>query len=102
MAAKKTAKKAPAKKVEEAKAPVAKKAPAAAKAPVAKKAPAKKAAAKKAPAKKASAPVQYTAEQVYSMIQQAAYFAAQNDGFQKDPSSYWAQAEAEINSMAKG
>ncbi len=69
----------------------------------AKKAPAKKAAAKKAPAKKAAAKkVKYTAEQVYSMIEQAAYFAAENDGFSKDPASYWAQAEASINAMVKG
>lgn len=74
---------------------------------VAKKAPAKKAAVKKAPAKKKvaakkSAKVQYTAEQVYSMIEQAAYFAAENDGFSKDPAAYWAEAEAAINTMVKG
>ncbi|MCF7849024.1 MAG: DUF2934 domain-containing protein [Kiritimatiellales bacterium] len=86
--AKKTAaKKAPAKKPEATKAP-AKKA-------VAKKAPAKKPAAKK-PAKKA-ARSQYTAEQLYTMVETAAYFAAVNDGFQKDPSSYWLQAEKEVN-----
>jgi hypothetical protein len=112
MAAKKTTKKAPAKKAAAKKAPVAKKA-AAKKAPVAKKAPAKKAAAKKAPAKKAAAKkapakkaaadkVNYTAEQVYSMIEQAAYFAAENDGFSKGSSEYWAAAEASINAMIKG
>ena len=78
------AKKAPAKK-KPAKKAVAKKAPAkkaAAKKAPAKKAPAKKKAVKKAPAKKAAAKkVKYTAEQVYSMIEQAAYFAAENDGF---------------------
>lgn len=86
MAAKKTsAKKAPAKKA------------------AAKKAPAKKAAAKKAPAKKAAAKkTKYTPEQIYSMIEQAAYFAGQNDGFSKDPAEYWAQAEAQINTMLKG
>ena len=95
MAAKRTGKKAPAKKA------AAKKAPA--KKAAAKKAPAKKAAAKKAPAKKAAAQkVKYTAEQVYSMIEQAAYFAAENDGFGKDPAEYWAQAEASINKMLKG
>ncbi|HEY5654142.1 MAG TPA: DUF2934 domain-containing protein [Pontiella sp.] len=99
MAAKKTAKKAPAKKKA-----VAKKAPANKKA-VAKKAPAKKeAVAKKAPAKKKAAAkkVKYTAEQVYSMIEQAAYFTAENDGFSKDPAEYWTQAEASIKSMLKG
>jgi hypothetical protein len=96
------AKKAPAKKKA-----VAKKAPAKKKA-VAKKAPAKKkAVAKKAPAKKKAAAkkttkVKYTAEQVYSMIEQAAYFAAENDGFSKDPAEYWAQAEASIKTMVKG
>jgi hypothetical protein len=112
MAAKKTAsKKAPAKKAAAKKAPAkkaaAKKAPAkkaAAKKAPAKKAPAKKAAAKKAPAKKKAAAkkVKYTAEQIYSMIEQAAYFTAENDGFSKDPATYWAQAEAAINAMVKG
>ena len=102
MTAKTTVTKAPAKKVAAKKAPakkaVAKKAPA-------KKAPAKKAAAKKAPAKKAAptkAPASkpgYTAEQKYNMIQQAAYFAAENDGFSKEPTEYWTQAEASINAM---
>ncbi len=98
---KKTAtKKAPAKKKT-----VAKKAPA--KKAVAKKAPAKKSIAKKTPAKKKAAAkktkkVKYTPEQVYSMIEQAAYFAAVNDGFQKDPAAYWMQAEGEINTMING
>jgi hypothetical protein len=101
MASKKTAaKKAPAKKSAAKKEPVktapAKKAPA--KKAVAKKAPAKKAPAKKTAAKK----VQYTAEQVYSMIEQAAYFAAENDGFSKDSATYWAHAEASIKAMIKG
>lgn len=89
---KKTTKKAPAKKAPAKKA-VAKKTPAK-KAAVAKKTPAKK----KAAAKKAK----YTAEQIYSMIEQAAYFTAENDGFSKDPSEYWTQAEAAINTMIKG
>ena len=93
MAAKKTAKKAPAKKA------AAKKAPA--KKTAAKKAPAKKAPGKKAAAKKVTE-VKYTAEQVYSMIEQAAYFAAENDGFSKEPAEYWANAEALINAMVKG
>jgi hypothetical protein len=107
MAAKKTAaKKEPAAKTEEKKAPAkkvaVKKAPA--KKAAAKKAPAKKAAAKKAPAKKkaAASKVAYTAEQVYSMIEQAAYFAAENDGFSKEPAEYWAYAEASIKKMVKG
>ena len=82
-----------------------KKAPA--KKAVAKKVPAKKVIAKKAPAKKKAvakktAQVKYTAEQVYAMIEQAAYFTAENDGFSKDPAEYWAGAEASINAMVKG
>lgn len=101
MASKKTAaKKAPAKKAAAKTAPAKKEAPA--KKAAVKKAPAKKAPAKKAPAKKAAAKkVEYTAEQVYSMIEQAAYFAAENDGFSKDPATYWATAEASIKSMIK-
>ena len=73
-----------------------------------KKEPVKKTAAKKAPAKKTSAKkatpkkIAYTAEQIYSMIEQAAYFAAENDGFSKDPVEYWEQAEAAINTIIKG
>lgn len=106
MAAKKTTKKAVAKKAPAKKKAAAKKAPEKKEA-APKKAPAKKAAAKKAPARK-KAPskqvdkVKYTAEQVYSMIEQAAYFAAENDGFSKDSATYWAQAEASINKMVKG
>lgn len=91
---KKTTKKAPAKKAV-AKKVVAKKMPA-------KKAPAKKAPTKKKVAAKRSAKVKYTAEQVYSMIEQAAYFAAENDGFSKEPATYWSQAEAAIKKMVKG
>lgn len=78
--------------------------------PATKKTPAKKAEAKKAPAKKAPAKKKstikkkalvYTAEQVYSMIEQAAYFAAENDTFQKDPTEYWVEAEAAVNKMIK-
>ena len=56
----------------------------------------KKAAAKKAPAKKKA---KYTPEQVYAMTEQAAYFAALNDGFSKEPGEYWSAAEAEISSL---
>ncbi len=94
MATKKTTKKVPAKKT------VAKKAPAKKKT-AAKKAPAKKTPAKKAAAKKTKK-AKYTAEQVYSMIEQAAYFTAENDGFSKDPIAYWSQAEAAISTMVKG
>ncbi len=69
----------------------------------AKKAPAKnKAATRKSTAKKRPAvkkKTKYTAEQVHVMIEQAAYFAALNDGCTKAPVEYWTQAEAEISSM---
>jgi hypothetical protein len=95
MAAKKTAKKAPAKKAETKNAPVkkaaAKKAPA--KKTAAKKAPAKKAAAKKAPAKKQTV----TKEKFYSMVNEAAYFTAENDGNKKGATDYWMEAEAAVS-----
>jgi len=100
-----TTKKKPTKKAPAKKKAVAKKAPV--KKVVVKKAPVKKTAAKKTPAKKKkvggkkTAKVKYTPEQVYSLIEQAAYFAAVNDGFQKGPASYWLQAEAEVNAMVK-
>ena len=93
MADKKSSKKAPAKKKAVKKAPT-KKAPA-------KKAPTKKAAAKKKATAKKAKKVKYTPEQVYSMIEQAAYFAAENDGFSREPAEYWAQAEAAISRMLK-
>ena len=77
---------------------VAKKAPAkkaASKKTATKKAPAKKKVAKKKAVKKAK----YTPEQVYAMTEQAAYFAALNDGFSKEPGEYWSAAEAEISSL---
>ena len=95
MADKKTTKKTAAKKAPSKKTTAAKKAPA--KKAVAKKAPAKK----KAAAKKTVKP-NYTAEQVYSMIEQAAYFSAENDGFSQDSTSYWTQAKAAIKKMLKG
>lgn len=91
MAAKKTvnkavAKKAPAKKV-------AKKAPA-------KKAVAKKAAAKKAPTKKGTSTKKtvVTKEKFYTMVNEAAYFAAENDENKKGATDYWMEAEAAISS----
>ncbi len=100
MTAKKPAKKTAAKKAPAKKTTAAKKAPA--KKAAAKKAPAKKAPAKKKAAAKKTVKPNYTAEQVYSMIEQAAYFSAENDGFGKDSTSYWTQAEAAINKMIKG
>ncbi len=72
------------------------------KAPAKKKAVVKKPPTKKKAAAKKTKKVKYTAEQVYSMIEQAAYFTAENDGFSKNPSTYWAEAESAINTMVKG
>lgn len=95
MVAKKTTKKAAAKKAP-AKKVAAKKAPA--KKAVAKKAPAKKAVAKKAPAKKAAAKKKIVTKQTfYSMVNEAAYFSAENDGNKKGAMDYWMDAEAAIS-----
>jgi len=83
---KKTATKAPVKKTVAVK-------PAAAK-PVAPKAAAKKAPAKKEAAKK---PV-IAQDRFYSMVSEAAYFAAQNDGNKKGSTEYWMDAEAAVRS----
>ena len=89
---KKVAKKAAAKKVV-AKKTVAKKAPA-------KKVAAKKAVAKKKVAKKVAVKV-VTKEQFYSMVTEAAYFAAENDGNQKGSTDYWMEAESAISKKFK-
>ena len=70
-----------------------------------KAAPAEKPAAeKKAPAKKAAAPkktkkMSYTPEDRYRMVQTAAYFIAERNGFQGCSSEHWAAAEIEISRM---
>ena len=64
---------------------------------VAKKASAKKAPAKTAPAKKAAAKKAIAQEQFYTMVCEAAYFAAQNDGNKKSSVDYWIEAEAAIS-----
>lgn len=55
---------------------------------------------KKAPAKKSSAAkagkVQPTPEERYRMVQTAAYFIAERNGFQGYPADHWLQAELEI------
>jgi hypothetical protein len=63
-----------------------------------------KKAAKKAPkkiAKKATRPKttrrkKVSHEELYRMVQDAAYFKAQSNGFMGDPQAYWTIAEAEI------
>jgi hypothetical protein len=75
----------------------AKKAPA--KKAAAKKAPTKKATAKKAPTGKAAAPKVagkkkvLSAEEQFLAIQEAAYYMAEQHGFQGDPSDYWQAAK---------
>lgn len=67
------------------------------KAPVAKKSAAakpKKTVAKKAPAATAGRP---SPEERYRMIEQAAYYLAEKQGFKADPLATWIQAEREIN-----
>lgn len=40
-------------------------------------------------------------EELYRMIQTAAYFIAERNGFAGDSKGYWAQAEAQITSILK-
>ncbi len=84
-----TAKK-PAATVKKAAAPAAKPAAAAAKKPAAR--------AKAAPASSAAP----TPEQRYRMIQDAAYFLAEKNGFSGGAMDYWMAAEMEIEAMISG
>ena len=66
----------------------------------------KKPAAKKPAAKKAAAPKKATAkpnkispEERYRMVEVAAYFLAERNGFAGSPVSYWTAAEAQIAKM---
>lgn len=100
MATTKTAaapKKAAAPKAAPAKKPAAAKAAPAAKKPVA-KAAAKPAAKKAAPkaAAKATKPNKISNEERYRMVEVAAYFLAERNGFKGSPVEYWTTAEAQI------
>lgn len=81
---------------------------AAVKKPVAAQAPAKKAAAaaaKRPVAKRATAAggkLKVTPEQRYSMVAEAAYYRAQQQGFMGDPVQDWIAAEAEIAALLSG
>ncbi len=92
--------------------PVAKKTAAAEKAVVktvvAKTAPAKKTATPKASAVKTvakktstkkTANTKISPEQHYKMIEMAAYFIAERNGFSGSPSDYWTEAETQIKGM---
>ncbi len=60
--------------------------------PVATKAAAKKTSGEKAVAAKTSV----SQEKFYSMVSEAAYFSAQNDGNRKGAAEYWVEAEAAV------
>lgn len=64
------------------------------------KAPVKKTAAAKKPAAKKSSKTssrKVSAEERYRMIEVAAYYIAEQHGFEGNPLDFWAAAEAEIN-----
>jgi hypothetical protein len=64
---------------------------------VAKKAAARKNAAPRVVAKKAGPEKQTSLEERFRLIQEAAYFKAEKEGFNCDPSECWLAAEAEID-----
>jgi len=68
------------------------------KAPAAKTAAAKPAAARKPAARKTAAAAP-GAEERYRMVEVAAYFLAERNGFAGDPSAYWIAAEQQITRM---
>ncbi len=43
-----------------------------------------------------------TPEERFRMIQEAAYFLAERDGFRADATAYWLRAEAEIDAQLAG
>ena len=70
------------------------------KAPAAPKAAAAKpAAAKKAPTAKKAAAWNPGNEERYNMVQVAAFYLAERDGFAGNPVEYWTAAEIQITSM---
>jgi hypothetical protein len=82
----------------------AEKKPAAAKATPVKKAAAKPAAAKKPAAKKPAAAKaaksrKIGGEERYRMVEVAAYFLAERNGFKGSPVEYWTAAEIQISKM---
>jgi hypothetical protein len=64
---------------------------------------AKPAAAKKAPAKKPAAAKKHKPgpEELYRMIETAAYYIAERNGFAGDSQAYWAEAEVQISRILK-
>ena len=63
----------------------------------AKKVAARKSAAPRVAAKKAGPEKQTSLEERFRLIQEAAYFKAEKEGFNCDPSECWLVAEAEID-----
>jgi hypothetical protein len=68
----------------------------------AKKPAGRKKGAPKRTSKKAAARRQISAEERYRMIQEAAYFRAEKEGFDCDPWKCWLVAEAEIDAQLAG
>jgi len=62
-----------------------------------KKAAGRKKGAPRRASKKAASKPQISAEERYRMIQEAAYFRAEKDGFNCDPWKCWLVAEAEVD-----
>lgn len=74
--------------------------PAAAKKPAApKKAAAPKAAAAKKPAAAKKVVAARGAEERYRMVEVAAYYIAERNGFAGDPTVFWTEAEAQITKL---
>lgn len=88
-------KKATAPKAAPAKKPAVAKAAPAAKKPAATKKPVAKPAAPKA-ASKTAKPNKISNEERYRMVEVAAYFLAEHNGFKGSPVEYWTTAEAQI------
>ncbi len=55
--------------------------------------------ANKKKTRRAKAPEVSRVEGRYHMVEEAAYFKAEKEGFQGDPAHYWIAAEAEIDTM---
>jgi hypothetical protein len=53
------------------------------------------------PAKRPAKPRSMSPEEHYCMIQEAAYFLAEKDGFKGDPFEYWVKAESEVAARLK-
>jgi hypothetical protein len=64
-----------------------------------KKAASRKGAAPRAAAKKAGSERRASPEERHRLIQQAAYFKAEKEGFTCDPATYWLVAEAEVDAQ---